>query len=289
MTLAKRKLTVTLIKGKTDKTEEQTFHLEGLRVEARIDNPGGFQSWGSLQARVFGLRREVLNTFTMVAGKTIGQTNNRVIVEAGDDVTGMSRVFDGNIFFSAQNLQGAPDVCLELVAVSAMYERMAPAAPNSYKGEFDVATAIKGLAQAAGFGFENAGVTVKLRDHYAAGSLIDQIYDLARSAGIMCSIDNRIVSIWPNGGSRSERIIKVSAQTGLVGYPTISSNGTAIRTVFNPAINISAKIDLESVIEPVNGRWYCQTVTHELASLVPDGPWYTVATLTPTDFYVARN
>lgn len=289
MTLAKRKLTVTLVKGKTDKAEEKTFQLEGLRVEARVDNPGGSQSWGTLNARIFGLRTEILNTFTMVAGKVIGQTNNRVIVEAGDDMSGMSRIFDGNIWFAAQNLQGAPDVCLELVGISAMFERIAPAAPNSYKGSFDVATAIEGLTKSIGFAFENSGVTVKLRDHYASGSIIDQIYDLARSAGIMCSIDNRTVAIWPNGGSRSDRIIKVNKDTGLVGYPTISSNGTAIRTVFNPAINISAKIDLESVITPVNGRWYCQTVTHELASLVPDGPWYTVATLTPTDFYVARN
>lgn len=288
MTLAKRKLTVTLLKSATSKEPERVFKLEGLRVEARIENPGGFQAWGRLHANIFGVKPETMNTFTMIVGRPLTQSMNQIIVEAGDD-DGMFRVFDGNITFSAQNLQGAPDVCLVVEAIAGMSERIAPAAPNSYKGSFDVATAIKGIAERLGYTFENNGVTAKLRDHYAAGSAIDQIYDLARAAGIMCSIENRIVAIWPNGKPRNERVVKVSKSTGLVGYPLISNTGTAVRTVFNPSIVLGTRIDLESAITPVNGRWSVQTTTHDLASLVPDGPWYTAVTLTPYDIFVPKN
>lgn len=121
-----------------------------------------------------------------------------------------------------------------------------------------------------------------------SGSTIEQIQTVARNASFPLIIENNTVTIFPNDGSRDDIVVNLSAETGLVGYPSYWEAGFVVKSEFNPIITIGRVINLKSQIPKANGKFPIQYVTHELSTLTPDGPWFTTSKLSPA-VYVPKN
>ena len=52
--------------------------------------------------------------------------------------------------------------------------------------------------------------------------------------------------IWPKGQNRGTLIPLISAETGMVGYPSSTQNGVAVRVLYNPAMNIGQRVKAEA-------------------------------------------
>lgn len=273
-------ITVQLGEGTFGEDVGDTVTLTGYRTVVQTTNSGG-DTMGTAQIKVFGLRPELMNKLT-----TIGTINrairiqNKVSVAAGDEVNGLQVAFSGIIFDAWGDYNAAPDVAFNIVAYAGMEAAIKPVGASSYAGTVDVAMIMSELAQAAGLIFENNDVSVKLADPYFTGSTLDKIRECASAARILYSIDRGVLAIWPGSGGRQGDAIPMSKDDGMVGYPTLSSKGMTIKSLFNWNIKLGSDIQVASSIPMANGKWRVYNVTHELSCELENGPWFTT-----TDVY----
>lgn len=267
-------LTITLGTGQFGDEVGDTVTISDSRILASIINPGG-ESMGAAQIRVYGMSAELMNKLT-----TIGQINratrvkNTVSVAVGDD-NGMQLVFFGVIADAWADYNASPDVPFMIQANAGLDIALKPVNATSYKGNVPIVQIMQDLATEAGLAFEG-DVDVSLFNPYLPGTTLNKIRSAARAAGVEYVIDRGTLSIWLVGKSRaSDSIPKISADTGMVGYPTLSSKGMTIKALFNQNIKYGADIEVESFIPMANGTWHVYDLGHEISSQMPDGPWFT--------------
>lgn len=264
--------------------DQGAVELDGLRCEAIITNPGGYSGYGQLQLRVFGMTLNQMNQYSSTGTNMVAVQNASIIVSAGNVGGTISQVFAGTLIRSFPDFSGAPDVSFVCAAIAGYFYKSSPAAPNSYKGAQNAEDIIRALTASIGFQFVNNGAHAVLQNQYLSGSAIDQIATVARAASFATAIENNTVTIWPNNGTRDDTVIALGPTTGMVGYPTYWEAGFIVKSEFNQNIGNGRTINLTSSIPKANGSWPIQTVTHELSSVTPDGPWFTTAKLCPSNY-----
>lgn len=269
-------ITITLGTGQFGDDKGNTIVLSGMRTLVSISAFGG-DSQGEAQVRIFGLPFDIINQLTTIGPiMTEIRGKNLIDIAAGDENGTLSTIYKGNIQNAWGDFRSAPDVSLGLSAFSSLRAALAPVDPTSYEGGANVADIMQALATKAQLNFINHDVSVILSSPYLPGAALDQIKDCARAAGIEWIIENGTLSIWPNGSARKGEIPTVSPDSGLIGYPTFSSQGLLIETEFLPSVRYGGQIKVEnSSIPMANGTWKVFSLSHEISSELPDGPWFT--------------
>ena len=263
-------------------------NLEGLRATAIVLNPGGENTQGQLQLRVYGMTLDQMNQFSG-AGSSASLSSNgasflaisaiSITVLAGnkDDILG--QIFQGGIQSSYIDFGSVPEVAFVCTAQAGLYSNSAPNAANSWAGTQNAEDLIESLASSIGFTFVNNGAHAIVQNQYVYGSTLAQIKKIIRSANFGSAIENNTISIFPNNGTRDGVTINISSNNGLVGYPSYYPSGFIIKSEFNPELLIGRTVNLTSLIPKANGAWVIFESTHELSTLVPDGPWFTTVKL----------
>lgn len=268
-------LKITLGEGDFGDTIGDTVTLSGLRMMVEATNPGG-ESMGQAHITVHGMAFDMMNKLT-----TIGQVNrairtkNSVVITAGDKGGTLNTVFEGTIFDAWGDYNRAPDVAFDIIAYAGMDSAVTPAEPLSFKGSADVGGIMQQLAQSMGLAFENNGVEVQLSNPYLSGSLLAQVKSCARAADIRYIIDRGTLAIWPKTGGRDSEIPLISPDTGMVGYPALSSKGMSVQMIYNPNVTFGGDVEVKSSIPMACGKFRVFNLAHTLACLTPSGPWFT--------------
>lgn len=296
-------VTITLGTGAFGNSGQNTVKLSGLRVVASILK-GAAPSMDSATVRIYGTPPSILNQITTLGVPlTMARQNNTFLVEAGDNINGMSVVYSGQIYQAYASFDEAPDTSLVLVGWTGQYDAIAPVKPISYAGSTDVATIMASIANQAGWSFENSGVQVQISNPYFPGTALQQAHDVARAAGCQVYLDSGTspptLAIWKNYGTRGGMVPLINAASGLIGYPKFASNGLSFRCLFNRNIKIGGQIQMDSTaggnpqpISPAqaaaaqlppnatttggaNGIWcVCAPLVYDLSAQVPDGPFF---------------
>lgn len=269
------RFTITFGEGQFGDTAGNQIVLTGHRALVNVASYGG-ESQGELNARLYGLPISIINQLTTI-GPIMTQIRgkNTIQVDAGDEGGTLSTIYNGTILNAWGDFQSAPDVALVIQALGAGEAAVKPAAASSFQGSTDVATIMQGLATRMGMSFEGNGVNIQLSSPYFSGTLLDQVKACAIAARINFVIENNTLAIWPTFSARTGDVPTVSPQSGLVGYPSFSSNGVLLKTIFLPNARNGGLITVKnSSIPMANGTWTIYQVNHELASEFPDGPWF---------------
>jgi hypothetical protein len=292
MTFVSRKIDVQLaLDGDTFDGSHNTVLLSGLRCVAAVRSYSG--STGSfasqLEITIFGMKGSDMAKLSTLGFSSGTYRKNLINVFAGDDKAGMSQVFSGGITYGDVNYNAMPDVGVTLIASALANVQYNAIAASSYKGTMNVATMLEGIAKNANLAFQNAGVTAKLKNHACGGTAYDQIKDVCRAANICYAIQNGTLTIWPATGSRDSTLINIGPNSGLVGYPRYVINGIEVASEFNPEVEVGRTVNISSSIpDPkvgevsvpgANGQFYVWGVSHDLASEMPGGPWFTTLQL----------
>lgn len=282
MAFKKRNIEVTfkLGQGKFGESGFDTVTLSGLRCIVDIAQAGGLFK-GALNLRIYGMSMSDMNQLVRV-GRISEVRANRVIIRAGDGDL-LSEVYDGTIFMCWVDYSAMPDVCLNVEAAAGWFESNKPVPPISIKGPADAATLFAGIAKSMGAAFRNHGVDKKIASPYLWGSAWDQIIALHQALNINFSFELGVLHIWEKGKHRLEDLTKISEQTGMVGFPTVTSNGVDVVTEFRPSIVIGGLVNLETTLLPANGAWIVDQVAFNLASETPNGPWFARMTCSRPD------
>lgn len=267
-------VTFTLGEGAFGDSGANTVKLSGLRVSCKIVKAGG-PSMSTLQMQVYGMRLSEMNKLSTLGMAPKLVRRNTVLVEAGDADSGMGVVFIGTITNAWADLQSAPDVPFRVEAHTGLIEAVSVQPPSSFTGPTKVSTIMSSLATSMGLEFENGGVESVLQSPYFYGSPRDQAKACADAAGCEWIIDGTKLAIWPQGGWRAGEIPLISKATGMDQYPSYTSMGINVRTLFNPSIGYGSKVKVESTQKPACGEWVVFSLDYDLESEVPKGRWFT--------------
>lgn len=269
-------VTITQAEGRFGEELGDTVTLTGHRVHAYINAAGG-EAQGLCQCIIYGLPLSTINQLT-----TIGPTHyqiankNTIQIAAGNEDETLHTVFIGTILEAKGTFNQAPDIGLSITALSGLDALAKPVGATSFKGPANVSEIMAGFAKDAGYSFKDGGVNITLSNPYFYGTTLDKIRKCARDAGIRYSIEKNVLSIWPVGGHAEVDPLTLSPGSGLVGYPELSSQGIAIRSIFLPTAELGARMIIKgSEIPMANGAWTMYTVTHSLESETPNGQWFT--------------
>lgn len=264
-------------KGSFGADGSDTVTLTGLRCAANITKAGGV-SMSECDLRVFGMQLDVMNKLTILNKLRYTDSRfNEVTISAGDDQNGMAVCFTGILSEAWADAAAAPDVVFQVKAYTGLLEAVKPVSPVSYNGSVDVATVLQGIAAQMQpvRTLENSGVKTRISNPYLTGTLRDQALTIARAAGCNMLIDDTVLAIWPFGGTRDGEVSVISAETGMVGYPTFTQNGIRLTTLYNPSLVFGRTIECKSTFTQANGKWVIASVSHNLSAEVPGGPWFT--------------
>lgn len=263
---------ITLGTGSFGSSSNNTITLQGYRARVDIDKAGGMMM-GTLRAQIFGVSQSDMNSITTLQWKPKSFIPNTVQVFAIDG-SQQTLLFTGNIINAWGNYQAMPDVFLMIQAQAAYFAQLNPVAPRSYNGSIDVATIMNQIASQIGYTFENNGVSVQLSNQYLPNTALEQAKTLAKAAGIDLYVDNGILAITPANTPRNKPVPQISAQTGMIGYPTFDGVGVNFQTVFNPSVTFGGSIRLSTNIAQAAGAWIVTSVAHKLESEKPNGAWF---------------
>jgi hypothetical protein len=271
------KFIITLGTGTFGSSSNNTITLQGYRASVNIDKAGGMMM-GTLKAQIYGMSQSDMSSVTTLQWHPKAIIQNTVQIFAIDG-NAQTLVFTGNIINAWANYDAMPDVFLMIQAQAAYFAQITPSSPISYNGPVDVATAMSQLAKQMGLTFENNGVNVKLSNQYLPNTALEQAKALAQAAGIWMFIDNGVLAITPAGTGRNQPIPLLSAQTGLVGYPTFDGVGVNFKCLYNPAVIFGGSIQLVSDNPAINsfnktGVWIVTSVALQLESQKLNGAWF---------------
>jgi len=272
MSYARRFIDVTFVGPATVK-----FNARGkfaLRTSARIMKAGGY-NLGALSLELRGLSLQHINQLSTYGTRFHPNYNYTVIVDAGDDINGMSTVFIGGIQQAWADMKAMPDCPFHVIAVSGGSAAVMRAPPSSYQGPTDATTILKDLAGKAGLSFEDNGVSKKIADPYFWGSPWKQMKEVIDAADIEGVIDNQTLAVWPKQGSRPGNLF-ISPQTGMRDYPSFTEYGVQVRTEFRRAIDYGSTMTIQSDIKPACGDWRIIRIDYDLQSNTPHGSWYAI-------------
>lgn len=263
---------ITLGTGSFGSSSNNQITLQGYRAVVDIDKAGGMMM-GTLRAQIYGVSQDDMNAITTLQWHPKAFIPNTVEIYAIDG-NAETLVFTGNIINAWGVYDAMPDVFLMIQAQAAYFAQIKPASPTSYNGPIDVASAMRQLAAQMGLTFENNGVNVRLQNQYLPNTALEQAKALAQAAGIWMYIDNGVLAICPANSSRSKPVPLISAETGLIGYPTFDGVGVNFRAMFNPSIIFGASFQLVTAVKQAAGVWIATSVGYRLESEKPGGAWF---------------
>ncbi|KWO46696.1 hypothetical protein WT98_21470 [Burkholderia territorii] len=113
---------------------------------------------------------------------------------------------------------------------------------------------------------------------------MDQIERVAGATQTLVLLDQQVVHIWPNGGSPDFPEVTLSPETGMKGYPTFTTTGIEVSCEWHPALLFGTKVNVASSVPMASGTWQVQRANHDLSTLTPDGPWFSILNLSPLGY-----
>lgn len=256
-----------------------TLTVEGLRASVNIDNAGG-AILSTLRASIYGMTASDMNAVTTTKWDP-SFAKNTVEVYAIDGPV-ETLVFQGNIINAWGIYAGMPEVYLTVEAQNNYLGQIAPATPTrtTITDATTVESVMQQISKNLGMTFKNNGVVGTVRvGQTLSGSYVDQARAMAQTYGFSMFMDpaTNTLSITPQNMplANPQGVPLVSAETGLMNYPIFNGYGVQFDTLFNPAIEWGASVQVQSAIPKATGTWMVVQMSHQLESWTPGGQWKT--------------
>ena len=257
--------------------------VEGARTKVRIEkNSGGRTSHA--EVNVYGLTLDHMRALSRINAAQMVMLKNDIEILVSDPTNpanAPTSVFHGQITMGEIDISNEPDSALVVSASAGLYYAVAPAAGNSYSGAVPVTTVLSSRAQLMNLTPDFRGITgtPMLSDPHLSGSLMTQVQEICEAAGLNLFIDGQTMYVYDRHGSipvaTGTSIPIVSAATGMIGYPSVSAMGVAVKTLFSPFLNMGQQVKIESTLPYAAGEFGIYSLVHDLESQVPDGKWET--------------
>lgn len=238
-----------------------------------------FQSAGNLfgtqvNVSLFGLSMELLASLSSKAMGLFGSDTERVSMKI---FVGDTAIFVGYMTSSIANMNTVPNSSLMITATANADLQNKPASPFSFNGATPVTSVITAICKAAGYSPYITGLDgiVATNPHYE-GSIFNQLEKLCDDFEIAMSVASPTITFWPQNEKKDDVMPLISPEYGLIGYPIFSNGGVMFQTQFSTLLTTGRNVRLITSLPHASGTYKLTSVSHELSSWMPDGPWHSV-------------
>nr|DAU58070.1 MAG TPA: tail protein [Caudoviricetes sp.] len=238
-----------------------------------------FQSAGNLfgtqvNVSLFGLSMELLASLSSKAMGLFGSDTERISMKI---YVGDTAIFVGYMTSSIANMNTSPNSALMIAATANADLQNKPSPPFSFNGATPVTSVITAICKAAGYSPYITGLDgiVATNPHYE-GSIFNQLEKLCDDFEIAMSVASPTITFWPQNEKKDDVMPLISPEYGLIGYPIFSNGGVMFQTQFSTLLTTGRNVKLITSLPHASGTYKLTSVSHELSSWMPDGPWHSV-------------
>ena len=280
-----------------------TITMQGLRASVSIDHAGG-ADMGTMSANIYGLTPSQLNQLTSLQWKTAilglsSQDFSAYTVQVyAIDGSQETLLYNGQVLNAWADFSGMPQTCLIIQTNPAgAYSALVNSAnPLSISSNTTVGIVMSRLAQAMGFSFQNTSSDGSIvnqavtKGSYFGNTAMEQARSMMDAYRFWMYIDATTnpptLAIVPWGKARNSVVAVplISPQTGLIGYPLFNSSGVTFDCKYNPTILLGGQVKIQSSIPQANDVWTVTSLSHQLTSQFPGGPWQSSVQAVSGDF-----
>lgn len=245
------------------------YVFQGFATNVAISKTGGVD-FATAQVEIYGLTLPVMGQLTTLAFKPLNRRWNAIEIAAGEADTDLPVIFRGCITVAYADLNGASPV-LKIEAQVGAYPILEPAATVSVTGTHDAAAFIQSQSAQAGFDFQNDGVQGTISDMTVYGDPLTKAKTVANAIGADVIFDDDKTVLVPKDGVRRAEggIPVISAESGMIGYPTFTNQGIQCRSFFRPELHVAAAVRVQSIVPHATGVWKITQLTHSLSAHNP--------------------
>lgn len=267
--------TITLV---NDRFADGTNRIvaENLRTSCSVQFGGG-AIVPTADIAIYGLNMQAMNKLMRIRWQDIQSLQNIVRIDAGEEGSELSLVYEGQITFGYIDMSSAPDAAFRIRSTAAAYDMLNPASPITYAGPTSVVQAIAGLCAKMGRLFENSGVpeSLMMEDVTLVDTDMNKVRKLCKDYQIDLYVEQNVITIAPRGAPRIMRVPVLTPKTGLIGYPIPTMRGIEFQCLYDPFVRFGGLVRIrDSLLETANGEWRVFGVTIDLESIIPGGKWF---------------
>lgn len=274
----KLKILLTLQKGSFKGREGNAYEISDLAMSVRVEKTGA-PDFGKASAVIYGLPLDVMEQLSTLCMHPLFVRRNYINIYAGDEYNGYNQIYAGTITKASGDFNSAPDIKFNIESQIGFFGAVTAQGANVISGSQSASTFIEQQAKKIGFTFKNEGVTGTVKNAVFEGSPIEQARQCAKQIGAELILDDETMILVSNGASRKGNAVLLNANSGLLGYPTMTQNGIEIRAIFNPNFRFAGLIKLETIVPKCSGAWRIVKMSHTLDSNLPNGgKWETQIT-----------
>lgn len=247
-----------------------TVVIEGLGVDVSVTKPG-LPEKNSATVKIYGLKYDVMAQLTTLAFKPLESQKNQITIYAGEKDKQLAMVFRGDVTSAFADFNSAPDICMSFEADTGTFPQQIASPVLTTDGDTSIESLFQNFAKEAGYSFRNDGVSGSVKNVWVPGSPISKAEKLAKDLGINLIIDDNEMIISPVGKAKTGNAVFLSAETGLIGYPTFNQDGIQLRCVYNPGIEFNGLVSIQSIVPKATGTWRVTKLAHSITAYLPDG------------------
>ena len=248
--------------------------IEGMATDVDITKPG-LPEKNSASVSIANISLADMEQMTFLAFQPLQSLKNLITIEAGEQGKTLATVFKGEITSAYADYGSVPDVEFKIEALSGGYAAQIGAKPISVKGNAKAADLIKQFAKEIGYTFKNEGVAASVRNAVFNGSPIEKARSVADEVGAELLIDDDSMILMPYDKPRSGGAVLLTPETGLIGYPSFTSDGISFSCFFNPNLKQGGQVKIESIVPRASGYWKITKLSHRLTAYrTGGGSWY---------------
>ena len=264
---SEKELEITVVLGKgAFGGEGNTKMIKGLAAKCVIEKVH-LPDKNKAKVQIYGVKLEDMEQMTTLAFLPLETQKN--YVQAGEKGQELALAFKGEITTAYANFNTAPDIAFELEAMTGYFPSLTAIPATSANGSVSLDSLLSKLAGQAEYTFINKGVTGSVVNPYLVGSPFEQIRQLAGDNDFDVLLDDEKVIALPKEKARDGNTVKLSASTGLIGYPRFSSSGISVKCLYEKNLQIGGLVEIESLVPKASGIWKITKLSHTLSAHFP--------------------
>lgn len=264
--------------------QKRTLVYEGIETHVSIEKPGE-PDQNKATVEMYNLSMDAMRDMTTLSFRPLQTKKNLIVIFAGDETNGMSQCFAGEIDTAYADFSGAPTIKMHIEAAAGSYPSLKASPPIAVKGAQSAASLIEQFAKESGYSFLNNGVTASVKNAVLNGSPIQKARTVAGMVGCELIVDDNVVKIQPyDKGLDEGNAVLMSKDSGMLGYPTFTSEGISLKCLYNPDLQLGGMIEVDTVVPGAKGSWKITKLSHSLvANAVSAGDWFSSIEASPLD------
>lgn len=260
----RKQLKVELTLYKDEQVRKLTYM--GVETHVSIEKPGE-PDQNKATVELYNIAMDAMRDITTLAFKPLQNKNNEIAIFAGDEESGLSQCFAGEIQTAYADFSSAPTVSMHIEAAAGSYAALKASPPIAVDGSQSAESLIESFAKESGYAFLNNGVSAQVKNCVLNGSPIQKARAVAGMVGCELIIDDKVVTIQPfERGLDEGNAVLMSKDAGMLGYPAFTNDGIHLRCLYNPDLRLGGMVEVQSVVPGAEGTWKITKLSHSLVA-----------------------